>query len=217
MNCTENVELIPSVSEIESLPEGVCPVDWAKRCVDLARENNCGKSVMCRDGMTQLQAILNDLTRGRGESEDIELLRDLATVISSAKGCAIAEKTAEGLLYSLDHYADEWDAHCRRHRCAAMVCYYDVYIDPAVCQGCGNCLKAAPAGAVEGGEGLISVIRDDSELKNEAFIASCPNGAIKKFAGLVKPRVPEAPVPVGSFSSEGGGRRRRRRGGGSEE
>jgi NADH-quinone oxidoreductase subunit F len=211
MYCEHNVELIPDSSAISSLPEGVCPVDWAKTCVDIARENNCGQSVMCRDGMTQLQAIISDLVRGKGESEDIELIRDLATVISQSKGCEIAEKTAKNVLFSLDNYADEWDAHCRRKRCSALVCksYYSVYIDPAVCDGCGNCIKNAPEGAIAGGDGLISVVQDDSELKDSEFAAVCPKGAIKR-CGAVKPRLPEAPVPVGSFSAEGGGRRRRR-------
>ena len=95
-------------------------------------------------------------------------------------------------------------------------CYYSLYIDPAVCKGNGACLKACPAGAVVGGEGMISVIKDESGLKTEAFIASCPNGAIKKYGGPVKPRTPSDPVPVGSFGAEGGaaagGGRRRRRG-----
>lgn len=211
MYCEHNVKLIPDSEEIAVLPEGVCPVDWAKKCIDLARMENCGESVMCRDGMTQLQAIISDLVRGRGEAEDIELLRDIATVISGSKGCELAEKAAKNLLFSLEHYADEWDAHCRRKRCSALVCpsYYNVYIDPAVCKGCGDCIKAAPEGAIAGGEGLISVVKDDSELKTAEFFASCPNGAIKKY-GAIKPRIPEEPVAVGSFAAEGGGRRRRR-------
>lgn len=208
MNCEHNVGLIPSADEISALPEGVCPVAWAKKCIDTARAENCGKSVMCRDGMTQLQAILNDVVRGRASGEDIELLRDLASVISGSKGCGLAARAAACLLYSLEHYADEWDAHCRRKRCSALVCFYNVYVDPTACKGCGACIKAAPAGAIAGGEGLISVVKDDSALKSDEFLSVCPNGALKKY-GAVKPRSPEEPVAVGSFSAEGGRRRRR--------
>ena len=131
-------------------------------------------------------------------------------------GCPNTQKVATLILTSLEQNAEEWDLHVRRHRCTALKCYYSLYIDPAVCKGNGACLKACPAGAVVGGEGMISVIKDESGLKTEAFIASCPNGAIKKYGGPVKPRTPTDPVPVGSFGAEGGaaagGGRRRRRG-----
>ena len=122
MNCTINVELLPDVREIESLPAGVCPVDWAKGCIDLARESNCGKSVFCRDGMTQLQAILADVVRGKAESGDLDLLKDLAQVIANSPGCALAAKAANNLLYSMEHYSDIWETHLRRRRCPAGVC-----------------------------------------------------------------------------------------------
>ena len=84
-----------------------------------------------------------------------------------------------------------------------------MYIDPALCTGCEICAKAAPEGAIAGGEGMIHVIKDDSRLKNDEFFALCPVAAIKK-AGAIKPRVPQEPVPVGSFEANGGRRRRRR-------
>ena len=77
----------------------------------------------------------------------------------------------------------------------------------------GAILIGPTAGAVLGGEGMIHVIKNDRELKNDAFIGCCPVGAIKK-CGAIKPPVPPAPVPVGSFGAAsggaGGGRRRRR-------
>lgn len=213
MYCDHNVELIPESSEIAELHEGVCPVSWAKSCVSTARRENCGQSVMCRDGMTQLKALLGDITSGKGQSEDLDLIKDICTVIAGTKGCEIASKAAGNVLFSMERYAEEWDLHCRRKRCTALVCedYYSVYIDPAACRGCRDCVKNAPEGAIDSGEGMISVIRDDKALKAPGFLDCCPNGAIKK-AGAVKPKVPEAPVPVGSFDGAGGGGRRRRRG-----
>ena len=122
MKCEVNAAILPDAKEIEALTPGVCPVDWAKGCVEKAREENCGKNVMCRDGMTQLLAILSDLVRGKGESEDLELLRDLAQVISTSPGCALAAKAAGNLLYSLDRYPEIWESHLRRKRCPAGVC-----------------------------------------------------------------------------------------------
>ena len=77
-------------------------------------------------------------------------------------------------------------------------------------------MSVCPAGAVSGGEGLISVVDTARCTHCGQCFAACPAGAFTK-AGMVKPALPEAPVPVGSFSAEaGGGRRRRRRGGDAE-
>ena len=214
--CQERADKLPDVSVILNKPETVCPVEWAKEVVEIARQEACGKSVMCRDGLWQVELLLEAISNGEAESEDISLLREVLDAMNLV-GCPNTKKVAQLLLASMNTYADEWELHARRHRCTAMVCpaYYSVYIDPSACKGCHNCLQAAPEGAIASGDGMISVVKDDSGLKSEAVLSSCPNGAIKKFSGPVKPRVPDAPVPVGSFGAAaagGGGGRRRRRG-----
>jgi Na+-translocating ferredoxin:NAD+ oxidoreductase RNF subunit RnfB len=172
--------------------------------------------VPCRDGLWQAELLIESISDGKAEGEvTVETLKDVMEMISTL-GCDFTSGCADLVLQSLSLYADEWELHAKRHRCTALKCeaYYDVYIDPAACTGCGACLKAAPAGAIAGGEGMIHVVKNDAELKGDAFAAVCPAGAIKKFSGMVKPRVPEEPVAVGSFGAAGagaaGGRRRRR-------
>ncbi len=211
MYCDHNKDCIPSQ---DSLKEGMCPVKWALDCVSIAHENDCGKAVTCRDGLTQLKVIISELAGGQAEAEDIELVEAIANYIDTTPGCELAELTAKNVLWSLNTYRSEWDAH-RRKRCAANECYYDVIVDPAKCTGCGQCPGLCSYGAIAGGAGLISVV-DNAACKHcGQCLTACPEGAILK-AGLVKPALPSEPVPVGSFSAEeAGGRRRRRRG--SEE
>ncbi len=212
MYCDHNKDCVPSR---ESLKEGMCPVKWALECVNTARANDCGKAVTCRDGLAQLQVIIAELAGGQAEAEDIELVESIAKYMATTPGCELAELTANNVLWSLNTYRSEWDAH-RRKRCAAMECYYDVIVDPAKCSGCGKCPGLCSYGAIAGGAGLISVV-DNAACKHcSQCLTACPEGAILK-AGLVKPALPSEPVPVGSFNAEdaGGGRRRRRRG--SEE
>ena len=124
MNCNINVELLPKAEELETLAqaETFCPVDWAKNVADIARMNNCGKSVMCRDGMNQLWTIINDITIGKAESTDMDLLTDLCNVIASCEGCEIACKAAEMIGKSISMYSEEWEAHIKRKRCTKRVC-----------------------------------------------------------------------------------------------
>ena len=210
--CQERADKLPEIAAATSIPEGSCPVQWCLELVKAARAEASGKSVMCRDGLWQLELMIDACTRGQSTSEDLDVFKETLDAMELV-GCPNTQKVAKLIKANLEAYASEWDLHVRRNRCSAMVCYYDLYIDPATCNGCGECLKAAPSGAVLGGEGMIHVIKTDRELKNDQFIASCPVGAIKK-CGAVKPPVPPAPVPVGSFGNAaggaGGGRRRRR-------
>ena len=208
--CLERAEKHPQTAVV---PEGSCPVVWSIELVKAARVDACGKSVMCRDGLWQLQLMLEGISQGQSNSDDLDVMKETLVAMKEI-GCPNTQKVASLILDLIDQNPDEWNLHVTRKRCTALVCYYNLYIDPAVCQGNGACLKCAPAGAVAGGEGMISVIKDDSELKNDAFLTCCPNGAIKK-CGAIKPPCPLDPVPVGSFgagAAAGGGGRRRRRG-----
>ena len=211
--CEERAAKLPETPAAAS--ETLCPVAWCLDMVKAARQEACGKSVMCRDGLWQLQLMLEGIMAGQSNSDDLDVMKETLEAMK-AVGCANTKKVAELVLGSLAQNSEEWDTHVRRHRCTSLHCFYNLYIDPAVCQGNGACLKNCPAGAVVGGDGMISVILDDSQLKTEEFIACCPVGAIKKYGGPVKPRTPTEPVPVGSFGAEGGaaagGGRRRRRG-----
>ncbi len=211
MYCDHNKDCIPSQ---DSLKEGMCPVKWALDCVSTARDNDCGKAVTCRDGLAQLKVVIAELAGGQAEAEDIELVEAIAKYMATTPGCELAELTAKNVLWSLNTYRSEWDAH-RRKRCAAKECYYEVIVDPAKCSGCGKCPGLCSYGAIAGGAGLISVVDNNACKHCGKCLTECPEGAIMK-AGLVKPALPSEPVPVGSFSGEeAGGRRRRRRG--SEE
>ena len=128
MDCTINIDLLPPMEEITDKPEETCPVDWALHVADIARMNNCGESVMCRDGMQQLYTIINDITTEKGQSEDIELLKDICAVVRQSEGCGIARRSAELIDESVSLYLEEWAGHIRRKRCSARVCkgYYSV-------------------------------------------------------------------------------------------
>ena len=209
MHCSHNAELIPDKREIEGKKDGVCPVAWAEQCIEIAYHNNCGKSVICRDGMTQIKSIVNDITGGKGQADDLEIIKDICTVICLSEGCELAVKTAENVLFSLSEYHDEWEKHCYRKRCSELVCkkYYSLYIAAEQCTGCGRCIEVCENSVIHGGKGLISVIDETKCNRCGKCMEVCENQAVAKYVS-VKPHVPTEPVPVGSFSNT---RRRRRK------
>lgn len=210
--CLERAEKLPELSAAQAVAEGTCPLAWCLELVKAARAEACGKSVMCRDGLWQLELMIEACMKGQSGEEDLAVMKETLDAMELV-GCPNTQKVAQLLKANQETYASEWDLHVRRHRCTALACYYDLYIDPATCNGCGKCLEAAPSGAVKGGEGMIHVIKNDKELKTDAFVGCCPVGAIKK-CGAVKPALPTEPVAVGTFGAAAGGAggRRRRRG-----
>lgn len=213
MNCDKKHDFLPPMEEVINRGEELCPVAWALDLMTKARAEACGRDVMCRDGLNQIVHILSDDVRGRGETDDLELLKDLLGVIAEQAGCDMARYAANCVLKSIELNVEEWEMHIKRKRCTALYCksYYTVHVSPEKCTGCGKCLSVCPAGAIAGGEGLIHVVDNDKCTRCGACFEACPDEAFIK-AGGVKPRVPESPVPVGSFQA-GGGLRRRRRGG----
>ena len=208
--CETTVPELPSLEAVKEKSPEICAVDQALAIARTAYRASCGRGTFCRDGLCQLCRILEEITRDKGSMEDLELLKELCAAMVTAGDCDLSVTAAGLVLAALETHWEEMSGHITRKRCAAMVCapFCNVYIDPALCTGCGTCLNFAPKGAVAGGEGLIHVITDDKDLKTPEFLSCCPVEAVKK-CGPVIPRLPEAPVPVGSFSA----RTRRRRGG----
>jgi NADH-quinone oxidoreductase subunit F len=208
MDCDKTSEKLISWNE-----ENDCPVEYSLRLMNIVKKETCGQDVLCREGSLQIYEILKDITKGSGNREDYELLEDLLFQIKENVSCEMTKTAAEKCLNLMQEYEEEWRSHIERKRCSKLICEgtYTVYIDPQLCDGCGLCIEACPEKAIIGGEGLIHVIESDKCSKNLKCLKVCPQNAIKK-EGILKPKVPEKPVPVGSFSSNSTkGRRRRRR------
>jgi len=214
--CEKGSDIFPECDETNSQ---VCVVDYSMNIMRRAKEESCGSCVLCREGTWQAYQIMKDITEGNAKSEDFELLMDLLSKIERNASCEMSKKAAESCMNIMKRHEEEWDMHIRRKRCKNLICKgtYTLYIDPNECNGCGMCLNSCPKNAITGGEEMIHVIRTDICDKTMACMFACPKNAVKK-AGSMKPKIPDEPVPVGSFGTaqseeEGGGRRRRRRGG----
>lgn len=194
-----------------------CVVDYCKTLMDITRKESCGKCVLCREGSWQVYEILKGITEGHGASGDLELIGELLEQIRTHGDCELSQEAAWRSLELLRGKPEEWEQHLRRKRCTHLICRssYTLYVDPALCDGCGICRDSCRTGAIDGSEGMIHVLRTEKCTKTLACLKVCPKGAIKK-AGPIKPKVPQEPVPVGSLSEaadagEDGAVRRRRR------
>jgi NADH-quinone oxidoreductase subunit F len=102
--------------------EDTCMVDIARYFLDFTQRESCGKCIPCRLGTKQMLDILEDITKGKAEREDIDLLVELSEGIKSGSLCGLGQTAPNPVLTTIKYFRDEYEAHVTRKRCPAAVC-----------------------------------------------------------------------------------------------
>jgi NADP-reducing hydrogenase subunit HndC len=178
------------------MDEDTCMVDVAKYFLDFLADESCGKCVPCREGIRRMLEILTDITAGRGQEGDIELLEELAGVVRDVSLCALGGTAPNPVLSTLRYFRDEYEAHIKEKRCPAYVCkaLVSYYIEPDKCKACMICLRNCPAEAISGAKDQIHVIDQSKCTKCGTCFDVCPPrfGAVKRLSGEPVPAAPTA-------------------------
>jgi NADH-quinone oxidoreductase subunit F len=103
------------------MDETDCVVDCATRMVRFYAHESCGKCTPCREGSWWATRVLERLEDGSGRSEDLPIVRDLGQNLLFRAFCALADGTASVINSSLQHFADEFEAHVRLGACPLRV------------------------------------------------------------------------------------------------
>jgi NADH-quinone oxidoreductase subunit F len=117
--------------------ETTCMVEFAKYFLKFACAESCGKCPPCRIGSIRMLEILERITAGQGEPEDIARLRHLAEGMQRGSLCALGQLTPSPVLSVLRHFEEEFWAHITEGRCPAASCQMLVR---------APCVSACPAG-----------------------------------------------------------------------
>jgi NADH-quinone oxidoreductase subunit F len=165
------------------MDETTCMVDIAKYFLTFLEEESCGKCVPCREGVKRMRQILDDITEGKGDEEDIDLLERLSATLIDSSLCALGATAPNPVLTTIRYFKDEYEAHIKEKRCPAGVCkaLIHYYIIEEKCPGCGLCVKACPKEAITFMGKKKPVALDESKcIKCGACYDICKLGAVGK-------------------------------------
>jgi len=104
------------------MDEATCMVDLARFFTEFVQAESCGKCVPCRVGTRRMLEILNRITAGEGEPEDIDRLIELGEMIAETSLCGLGQTAPNPVLSTIRHFRDEYVAHIVEKRCPANAC-----------------------------------------------------------------------------------------------
>ncbi|MTI70426.1 MAG: NADH-quinone oxidoreductase subunit NuoF [Firmicutes bacterium] len=163
------------------MDEDNCMVDIARFFIDFTVDESCGKCTPCREGTKRMLEILEKITKGKGELEDIDNLESLANTIKQASLCGLGQTAPNPVLSTLKYFREEYEAHVIDRTCPTGTCkdLLSFYITDE-CKGCTKCSKACPVDAIEGKVKQKHIIDRDKCIKCGECISQCPFDAIIK-------------------------------------
>jgi NADH:ubiquinone oxidoreductase subunit F (NADH-binding)/(2Fe-2S) ferredoxin/NAD-dependent dihydropyrimidine dehydrogenase PreA subunit len=162
------------------LSEDDCMVDIAKFYMAFSQEESCGKCTPCREGTTRILEILERITQGKGEVEDLDKLHRLSRLCQRTSLCGLGRAAPNPVLSSLKHFRDEFlahivDKHCPAKKCVALIRYE---INAEKCIGCTICDRNCPVSCISGA-------RKEAHVIDQAACIKCGNCFdVCKFAAI---------------------------------
>ena len=104
------------------MDQNTCMVDVAKYFMDFLRDESCGKCFTCRKGTQRMYEILDDISRGEGTLDKLDLLEEVAEVVKDTTMCGLGQSAPNPVLSTLRYFPDEYKRHIDDKRCDAFVC-----------------------------------------------------------------------------------------------
>lgn len=162
------------------MDEDDCMVSVSKFYLDFTVEESCGKCAPCRIGNKRLHELLNKITEGKANRQDLDILRNQCNVIKDTALCGLGQTSPNPVLSTLENFWGEYVAHVEEVKCPAGQCkdLMNYVVEPENCVGCTACARVCPVGAISGGRKQLHEIDTDLCIKCDACMDKCKFNAI---------------------------------------
>ena len=170
------------------MDEHSCMVDVAKYFLRFTSQESCGKCTPCRIGTRKMFEILERITEGKGNMEDISILESLADTVKKGSLCGLGQTAPNPVLTTLKYFKDEYEAHIDKKRCPAAVCR-DLVVYRVIkekCTGCQRCVEVCPAQAISGPRSEPHNLDPEKCIKCRACYEICRFDAIAGDAIIIE-------------------------------
>lgn len=164
------------------MDDRTCMVEVARFFMDFTQRESCGKCIPCREGTSRMLEILERIVAGEGKEEDLDLLEELAHMVTDMSLCGLGQTAANPVLSTLKYFRDEYIEHVHDKRCSAGVCtaFRHFEIDEEKCKGCSSCARICPVEAISGERKSPFKINTELCIRCGACIEKCAFDAIKE-------------------------------------
>ena len=176
----KNVGSIMGSGGMIAMDDNTCMVDVARYFMNFLKDESCGKCFPCRKGTQRMYEILDDISKGKGSAESLDLLEELAMAVRDTTMCGLGQTAPNPVLSTLRYFRDEYVEHIEKKHCPAGVCKDLITFSiNDHCIGCPLCVKACPEGAITGKKKQRHVIDASKCIKCGACKDVCKSGAVE--------------------------------------
>ena len=121
MNQRIDVVLHKFRSRMSSYPPGMCPIVLYRSLLTISLNQSCGKCVPCRDGLVEVNRMLDSILSGDATMDTLEEMKKMCTMIAQTADCAVGVVAANLVLDSISEFEDEYLSHINNRRCVENV------------------------------------------------------------------------------------------------
>jgi NADH:ubiquinone oxidoreductase subunit F (NADH-binding) len=163
------------------MDEDNCMVEVARYFLAFTQGESCGKCAPCREGTWHMLNILTNITEGKGQEGDIEVLEKMSGLVKQTALCALGNTAPNPVLTTIKYFREEYEAHIHEKRCPAKQCKalirYLILEDK--CTGCTVCARNCPVSCITGERKKLHVIDDEQCIRCGICYTVCKFDAVR--------------------------------------